>query len=100
MPLQYRETYVNETRGHSFGQSPWLDYNGTKGDLFRSCRSEYGRATSMYADLKDGRTIKTGWVFSKRMEYEDAHRISDRSERTYIREVWVEVREEAEDEGR
>lgn len=85
MPLQYRETYVNETEGHSFGQSPWLDFEGTHGELFRACKREYGRATNMYADLKDGRTIQTGWVFSKRMTYDDV-------DETYIREVWVEVR--------
>lgn len=101
MPLQYRETYVNETRGHSFGESGWLDYDGTRGELFHDCKREYGRCTSkIYQDARNahGEWIveERGWVFQKRMEYEDAYRISDKAERTYIREIWVHVREVAE----
>ena len=36
----------------------------------------------MYVDKKDGSTIKTGYVYSKKSKYDDTHK-------TFIEEIWV-----------
>lgn len=84
------ETYVNETRGYQFGDSGWQETCYTpanKGRLFLDLQREYGRCISkMYVDsLKENRTKQVGWVFQKKMQYED-------SDDWYLREVWVEYR--------
>jgi hypothetical protein len=99
MPLQIRESYVNATRNVQFGETDFQTaYTDDRGRLFRSLQKEYGRCISrMYRDTKDGAPIVVGWVFSKRMEYEDARRDWSKDCRFYIREVWVEVREVPDD---
>lgn len=84
--LYVQESYVNETKGYRFGDSEWYEtYTDNIGRLFRDMQKEYGRCVSrMYVDKTDGRVIPIGWVFQKRMEYEDSHD-------TYVREVWVQV---------
>lgn len=58
----------------------------TKGELYRECVREFGRCTGkVYVDTKTG-TKQRGWVFVKRMKYED-------SKDVYLREVWVTVHE-------
>lgn len=98
MPLETRETYVNETKGCQFGESDWQEaYTDDRGRLFRSLQKEYGRCTSrMYRDVEGAPPVTIGWVFSKRMEYEDARPSWSDDRRFYIREVWVEVRERPE----
>ena len=85
--LQIQETYVNETDGHIIGESDWYEpYTDNRGRLFREMQRDYGRCVSkMYVDEIDGQPSAIGWVFSKRMQYEDCPR-------TYTREVWVHVR--------
>jgi hypothetical protein len=80
-----RETYVNKTEGHHFGERVRRDPpSADPGALFRACRSEYGRCVSrIYVDTDDGPKA-CGWVFQRRERYED-------SEETYLREVWVEL---------
>ena len=83
------ETFVNLDKGYRFGESePYEPYTDNVGELFREMRREYGRCTgSVYVDTTDGKVKRIGWVFQKRMEYED-YRRGD-SERYYTREVWV-----------
>jgi len=127
--FQVRETYTNATTNTRFGESDgWIDaYATTRGAVYRCARDEYGAPVSkMYRDVRhttvappasvppfpaapspaSERTAETwtveeiGWVFRKRMVYEDArptcysngkprYRASD----YYMREAWVEVRE-------
>lgn len=55
----------------------------TTGEVYRDARKEYGRCVSkMYRDTKDGGAEHIGWVFQKRVQYED-------SNQTYIQEVWI-----------
>lgn len=95
MPLQIRETYVNQTRMCEFGRSEWFEpFTDNVGKLFRALQREYGRCTGRsYRDLgqddTQAPTVWTGWVFEKRMRYEDAR--GKRPDDYYIREVWVEV---------
>lgn len=83
------ETFVNETKGYRFGETgPFEAWTDDKGKLFRSLRQEYGRCTGrVYVDT-DGKTKPVGWVFEKRMKYEDA-RGNDREQDYYTRSVWV-----------
>lgn len=87
--LWIQESFMNETKGYRFGDGPWIDSEcETVGELFRNLSREYGRCISkMYV----GEGQQVGWVFEKRCEYDDAYRINDKKERTYIRHVWVSV---------
>lgn len=110
--LMVREEYVNATKGHRFGDSGGESeaFTEDRGELYRALVREYGRCTGkVYVDRKvavngdpaHGFTyepLPIGWVFLKRMDYEDAHRIPAGRERTYLREVWVMVREVADDD--
>jgi hypothetical protein len=104
--LMILETYVNDTEGHQFGDSGWYEpFTENRGELFRSLRREFGGCVSrVYQDVLIRRpaathgvyrrgtyTVKTaGWVFSRRERYDDA-RPGDKT--TYVREVWVQLRE-------
>lgn len=85
--LLVRETYLNATEGYIFGydEEPQEAWTNSVGELFLAGQREFGRCISkMYRDGDDG-PKQVGWVFSKRMAYED-----DRDS-FYEREVWVEV---------
>lgn len=86
--MKYREQYINQTKGYSFGDGGFMNTDDTVGQLYRYLRSEYGKATKMYRDREDHPPHQVGWVFTKRMEYEDYR---GKGDRYYIREVWVEV---------
>lgn len=94
--LKIKETYVNETKGYQWGDSGWYEpYTENIGRLFLNMQREFGRCIGrMYRDYENGKTVAVGWVFQKRMRYEDAR--YNRPEDYYLREVWVEVREEKE----
>lgn len=92
MALYVSESYVNATKGYEFGESgPQEAYTDDPGELFRALRREYGRCIGkVYVDDRSGDPAlvrAVGWVFVKRMRYEDA-RPGD-PDPTYLREVWV-----------
>jgi hypothetical protein len=84
------EVFINATKGHRFGESePYEPYTDNIGELFRAMQKEYGRCTSaVYVETPAGPPQRVGWVFEKRMRYEDA-RGNDRERDYYTREVWV-----------
>lgn len=86
MALFIKETYVNDTANAIFGDSMgWFEaFTDDIGTLFRDLQKEYGKASKMYRDLKDGGAEQIGWVFSKKMKYDDTKEF-------YIRSVWVEL---------
>lgn len=101
--MEIRETFINASEGHMIFESEWYTAHTTdKKRLFRDLQREYGRCTGkVYRDTARG-TKAVGWVFQSRQQYEDAHRGgecrhpgSHRESCTYIREVWVSVRESA-----
>jgi hypothetical protein len=100
--LEIRETYVNATKEHGIGDSGWYEpWASDRGELFRSLQKEYGRCVSrMYRDIPGGSppVIAVGWVFQGNDEYEDARPSWTKERRTYLREVWVEVREKPDDD--
>jgi hypothetical protein len=87
--LRVSESFVNATEGYRFGDSEVYEpYTDNVAQLFRSMQKEYGRCESaVYVDTPNG-AQRIGWVFSKRMEYEDSGRYG-RKRQFYTREVWV-----------
>jgi len=83
--LYVQESFVNATKGYRFGDTDVTETDcETSGELYRIMQREYGRCDSkIYINGDDG-PIPVGWVFIKRVEYED-------SSETYLREVWVTV---------
>lgn len=83
--LWIQETFENATTEVVFGESrPYETYCETRGELYRDLRGEYGRCISkVYVD-RGAEVIPVGWVFQKRMQYED-------SPEYYLRNVWVTV---------
>lgn len=92
--LLVKESFINADRNALFGEADWYEaYENTPGELYRAARSKYGRCVSKIYDDADAHLGRFhGWVFHKRMNYEDAHRLP-RAERTYLREVWVQFRQ-------
>lgn len=90
-----KETFTNATRNVMFGESEIYETRYSReelGQLYRSLVSEYGRCTSkVYVTTRAEDGIPVGWVFQKRMEYEDARRDQPAVDRFYIREVWVHL---------
>ncbi len=84
------ETFVNRTKGYQFGESdPYEPYTDNVGRLFRDFQREYGRCEGrVYIDTPAG-VQSIGWIFAKRMRYEDAQRGDP--DAYYTREVWVSL---------
>lgn len=91
--FEIQEININQTRGHRLGNSAWfLPFTQDKKKLFKILKKEYGRCISKaYIDLPDETPQEVGWVFEKKMKYEDAR--SNNPEDFYVREVWVVYRE-------
>lgn len=99
MSYLIQETFVDEDRNAQFGQSDVYEpYEAEDlGKLFRGLQKEYGACTSkVYITTTTEEAIPIGWVFQKRMAYDDARSDWPKAERTYIRAVWVSVFEECE----
>jgi hypothetical protein len=77
------ETFVNLDKGIRYSETvPYEPWTHDPGRLFKTLQREYGRCTGhVYVD-KDGNTLAVGWVFMKRVPYDDC---AD----TYLREVWI-----------
>lgn len=89
--LEVKEVFLNKTKGYRFGDCEWYEsFTDNLGLLFRQYQKLYGKCVSrVYVDqaMGDGtmNTYQVGWVFEKKMKYEDCNDF-------YIREVWVEYR--------
>ncbi len=54
------------------------------GDAYRGCVRLYGRCIGkVYIDGPDGPPVHIGWIFVKRVPYEDEPR------KTYLQEAWI-----------
>lgn len=85
MSLWVDETWINRTEGYSHGESGVHEtYCETEGELFREMRDEYGRCVSKVYIGSDENVRAVGWVFQKRVKYED-------SNESYLQETWVTV---------
>lgn len=85
--LWITEKYVDKDKNQLYSVVDWYETkfdDGQRRDLFKSCSKGFGRARAMWVDKPGGGRHQVGWVFEKRVQYED-------SRGTYLREVWVEV---------
>jgi hypothetical protein len=83
--LWVSETYINADKGYRYGEAePYETFTDNPGELYRSLRKEYGRCTGNIFVDKEAGPQKVGWVFVKRVCYDDC-------KDTYLREVWVTV---------
>jgi hypothetical protein len=78
------EEFVDMTREIRYGEpSIQKVFTDDPGKLFRYCQKEFGRCVSrVYIDTADEEAAPVGWVFQKRVEYDDCNK-------TYLRETWV-----------
>jgi len=81
--------HVNEDRHYRFGDSEPFECDAeTPGEVYKAMMSQYGRCISkMFVDSVDGKKSKhIGWVFEKRMKYDD-------SNDTFKCHTWVSLHE-------
>ena len=93
--LWLNEIYMDEVRNYILGESEPYETSYTAsevGQLYRQLQKEYGACTSrIYVDTKTEQAIPVGWVFRKRIEYEDARPNWSKEQRYYLRSVWCEL---------
>lgn len=98
--LYCTEIFINATKGCMYHEDtkPQEAFTTDLGRLYRNCVREYGRCTGrVYAELVDGTSIPVGWVFVKRVEYDDP--MCRRKPESYLREVWLTVYNRIDSEG-
>ena len=92
--LWISEKYVDKSKGHVYSVVDWYETRFADNELrpmLKSMTKEFGRVRSMWRDKPGGGREQAGWVFEKRVEYDDARLGAPAKERLYLREVWVEV---------
>ena len=68
-----------------YDSEPYETYTDKRKRLFIDLQREHGPCKgSIYRDGSNGKPIRVGWVFEKRVKY-------DRSNECYTREAWVKV---------
>lgn len=92
MGILIRETFVDQSQHAQIGET---DVHETRfdrrGSLFLSLQKEYGHCVSkVYVDRPNGKAKAIGWVFVKRLQYEDTDRYGRPAE-YYMQEVWIEI---------
>lgn len=98
-PLLVKVTLVNATEGVRFGYWPpdnpeFGPYDDLK-SLYKEMKAEWGgKVGKVFLDTRSRGTIQVGWVFTKKMKYENAR--GDGPDHFYTREAWVEVIREVE----
>jgi hypothetical protein len=87
MPLFIQETFVDRDQNVQYGESGVYEaFTDDIGKLYKSLVQEYGRCTGrMYHDRTNAKPMAIGWVFIKRVPYDDSPK------KKYLREVWVSV---------
>ena len=92
------ENFLNVTEDYRFGDSELYEsFTDDVNRLFKAMQKEYGRCTGkVYIDEGNPTQARAiGWVFEKRMEYEDAHHHWPKEKRFYLQQVWVTLYEKA-----
>jgi len=81
------EDWINKTNGWTVGSSGIYEtFTDDKGQLYKSLVKEYGRCTGKVYIDKDDTTLTIGWVFEKRVKYDDCNE-------TYLQETWITLHE-------
>jgi hypothetical protein len=75
---------VNATEGYTCGKTdPEETEFETKGEVFKWCLKRFGKCVSrVYIDRESGRPRKIGWVFQKRVKYDDCNQM-------FLQETWI-----------
>jgi len=82
--MQIRITHIDRSRNCSYGEYVETIDAETAGEAFRELASEFGRCESkVYIDKADGGALHVGWVFAKRVPYDDSPR------EFFTRETWA-----------
>lgn len=87
MGLFVQETFENKSEGYLMNEGEvYESFTDNLKDLFRSMQDEYGRCISTcFIDIR-GKSKKIGWVFEKKMRYEDTGE-------HYIQHTWINIHE-------
>ena len=85
------EEYVQELNdGRRYGNGDsgmFKPFTKDRGKLFRAMQREHGRCVGhVYVDGDNGDALKVGWVFQKRVKFDDCNE-------TYLQETWVTLHE-------
>jgi len=77
-----------DRKSYLLHDSGWYEpFTDNLGQLFKFLQKEYGRCVSrVYQDAPDRVADPIGWVFQKRVKYQDCNE-------TYLQEVWVTHRQ-------
>lgn len=88
MKIYMQEQTVNKTEGYKIGDSGVFESRfETKSEIYEYCLREYGRCIGKcYVDTSDKKAKTIGWVFLKRVKYEDCNE-------TYLQETWISLHE-------
>lgn len=79
------EEYIDRTAGLNLGSSGFYEpFTDDIGRLFKALKKENGKCVSKIYEDKNNKQI--GWVFQRKLRYEDV-------DEHYIRETWVTVHE-------
>lgn len=82
--MQIRINHIDRKRGCSYGEYVETIDAETAGEAYRELMREFGRCESkVYVDKADGGALHIGWVFVKRVPYDDAPR------ELFTRETWA-----------
>ena len=87
MNILISETWVDATGGYIIGDSGVYETMfGNIGELFKSLKKKYGKCISkmFIGDNENAKHI--GWVFSKKVKYEDCNKY-------FTQETWVSLHE-------
>lgn len=83
--LHINEAWVDATRNLRIGESDVFEScYSTPSEVYRGAMREHGRCIGkVYVD-RGGSVLHVGWVFQKRVKYDDC-------DETFLRETWVTI---------
>lgn len=81
--LLVNEVYTNETEKYRCGDSGYYQpFTDNLGKLFLTYQRDYGRCISKVYIDKDNKSFAIGWVFEKKVKYEDCNEF-------YLQHTWI-----------
>jgi len=83
-----QEDWIDATKGHGLGDSGLYEpFTDNIKELFKNLQCEYGKCISkIYINKNDDSAMPVGWVFQKRVKYDDCNEM-------YILETWITLHE-------
>jgi hypothetical protein len=93
--IYYKATFIDSSNNVRLHETEIQGFNGTYGELFKDLVGDYGRCTGhVYVDhikRKEDPPTKVGWVFVKRIFYDDreSYGHSMNKKNSFVQETWV-----------